>query len=120
RKYELGYLHAESPDQRGIDVCLLFDPQQFSVDTFVSYQVYLPTKHPTRSIMVVSGMLGKEKIAVMVNHWPSRRGGEKSTRKLRMAAAQVVRRITDSIATAQPERLLVLMGDFNDDPVASS
>src|SRR5690606_28223704 len=43
-----------------------------------------------------------------------------STRKLRMAAAQVVRRITDSIATAQPERLLVLMGDFNDDPVASS
>jgi predicted extracellular nuclease len=58
----------------------------------------------------------KQHIHVLVNHWPSRRGGQEQTNPLRATAARVVRRLVDSLHRADPEGLVVVMGDFNDRP----
>ena len=114
-------VHHEGPDERGIDVCLIYDPKRFVVDRTVSCRVLLPDeKKKTRDILLADGVLAGERMAILVNHWPSRRGGEKATRSLRLAAAQVLRRICDSLFLADSTRAIIVMGDFNDDPSAAS
>ncbi|WOC52157.1 hypothetical protein BPO_1510 [Bergeyella porcorum] len=70
--------------------------------------------------MVVSGILDGEEVAFFVNHWPSRRGGEAVSMPKRKAAATMLREQMDSIRTAEPNRILIAMGDFNDDPISPS
>jgi hypothetical protein len=76
RNYQ--YVHFQSPDARGIDVGLLYNPKYFSVLKAWPHQVTLPDKHPTRDILVVKGDLVGETVYVLINHWPSRRGGSNS------------------------------------------
>jgi endonuclease/exonuclease/phosphatase family metal-dependent hydrolase len=52
----------------------------------------------------------------MVNHWPSRWGGENTTKSKRLAASKVLKDICDSVLTVSPGALIVAMGDFNDGP----
>ena len=68
-----------------------------------------------RDILVVRRKMDGENIAITVNHWPSRRGGEKATPPLRNAAAIINKRIVDE-NTAVGINTLV-MGDLNEDPV---
>ncbi len=73
RNYKV--VHYQSPDARGIDVALLYNPKYFTEISSRPYNVTLPDKHPTRDILLVEGDLVGEKVYVLVNHWPSRRGG---------------------------------------------
>jgi predicted extracellular nuclease len=73
RNYQ--YVHFNSPDARGIDVGLLYQPKYFTVLSARPHHVELPDKHPTRDILVVQGDLVGDTVYVLVNHWPSRRGG---------------------------------------------
>lgn len=73
RNYQ--YVHFNSPDARGIDVGLLYNPKYFSVIEAWPHHVELPDKYATRDILVVKGSLVGDTIVVIVNHWPSRRGG---------------------------------------------
>ncbi len=73
RNYQ--YVHFNSPDARGIDVGLLYQPKYFTVISARSHHVTLPDKHPTRDILVVKGDMVGDTVFVLVNHWPSRRGG---------------------------------------------
>jgi hypothetical protein len=57
-----------------------------------------------------------EPLTVLVNHWPSRRGGEMASRPNRNVAAKMARHIADSITNANPKAKVAIMGDFNDDP----
>jgi len=117
RRYSI--VHEESPDPRGIDVALMYDPKKLTV---LSYQVVAiqRTEQPdwrTRDVLCVSlRTLKKQRIHVLVNHWPSRRGGQEQTDPLRASAAQVVRRLVDSLHRADPAGVVVVMGDFNDRP----
>jgi len=116
RNYQV--VHIEGPDARGVDPSFIYNPVYFKVSKAVSYHVTLVTdsSHKTRDILVVSGLFVGEPLTVLVNHWPSRRGGEAASRPNRNAAAKVARHIADSITKLDPKNKVVIMGDLNDDP----
>lgn len=120
RNYEI--VHAESPDKRGIDVGLLYDPAFFKVTSSQSFILSHPTDstYSTRSQLLVSGELWGEPLHFIVAHWPSRRGGEKRSQPLRVAAAQLGKSIIDSLQQADAKAKIVYMGDLNDDPTDES
>ena len=70
----------------------------------------------TRDVLHVSGEFDGEELHILVNHWPSRRGGEEASRPNRIAAARVNRVIADSIIALNPAAKILIMGDLNDDP----
>ncbi len=113
-----GIVHYDSPDRRGVDVGLIYQKAHFTVTN--SYPVRLTlandTGFRTRDQLVVSGLYDGEMIHVIVNHWPSRRGGEKRSEHLRIKAAQLSRSIADSIMQREPDAKIFIMGDLNDDP----
>ena len=116
-----GIIHFDGPDKRGVDVALLYNPRYFRVINARSVHVELPNHHPTRDILYVSGILDlTDTLHILVNHWPSRRGGQKRSQPLRDSAAAVARKIIDSIFTINPNAKIVVMGDLNDDPVDES
>lgn len=117
KKRGYGIAHAESPDQRGIDVALLYKEKRFFPLYQKSYNVPFPENEDliTRDILLVKGILDKKiDVTFLVNHWPSRRGGDESSWK-RERAAEVLRHIVDSIMFLDPYANIVMMGDFNDD-----
>jgi hypothetical protein len=71
-------VHYQSPDARGIDVALMYQPKYFTVISSHPHRVELPEKYPTRDILVVKGDLVGDTVYILVNHWPSRRGGSNS------------------------------------------
>ncbi|MCC6372167.1 MAG: endonuclease/exonuclease/phosphatase family protein [Bacteroidia bacterium] len=119
KKRNYQFVHIEGPDARGVDPSFIYNPAYFKVTKAVSYAVHLvtDTSHKTRDILVVSGLFVGEPLTVLVNHWPSRRGGEMLSRPNRNGAAKVARHISDSITTTNPQAKVVIMGDLNDDPV---
>lgn len=119
---DLGYdvVHYDSPDERGIDVGLLYRKDYFEVIDSETVSVYLESEHGerdyTRDILHVTGNLQGVKIHVIVNHWPSRRSGVEESEPKRIAAAQKNRSIIENIQAEDPEARIIVMGDFNDGP----
>jgi len=114
-------IHIEGPDARGVDPSFMYRPDYFIPTNAITYRVRLrDSLHATRDILVVTGKLLGEEFCFLVNHWPSRRGGEKASMPGRCAAAKVARRIIDSVEQVSPFTKIVLMGDLNDDPVSPS
>ncbi len=116
------YIHYDSRDQRGIDVALLYNPKQFVVESSRAIQVHFPNsrKFFTRDILWVKGKLDGETIHIYVNHWPSRLGGEEQSAPFRNLAAKICKKHIDSIALADGLQKVIIMGDFNDDPISKS
>ena len=124
-KKDYGIVHFDSPDVRGIDVALLYQKALFSPIDVSSHElkIYddLPRKRIyTRDQLLVSGKLENELIHIIVNHWPSRRGGEARSRPKRVAAARLNKRIIDSLQAIDPYAKVFIMGDLNDDPTNAS
>ena len=123
-KYDYGIVHFDSPDERGIDVALLYRTSVFVPISFDSRRLLLSKddgfRDYTRDQLVVEGSLDNEKLYFIVNHWPSRSGGEARSRPFRLAAAKLNRRIIDSIQRNNSLAKIISMGDFNDDPVDPS
>ena len=123
---DYGIIQFDSPDRRGIDVALLykkklFTPTHYKAKELLIYDDNDKSKRVfTRDQLVVSGMLDGEKIHLIVNHWPSRSGGEKRSRSKRIKAAKLNRQIIDSIFSDDPYAKIITMGDLNDDPTNSS
>lgn len=120
----LKFVHYNSPDPRGIDVGLLYNPKYFLPLYSRSIHVQLPTGSKetvyTRDVLYVKGLLGTDTVHVMVNHWPSRSGGEQRSIPGRKAAAAVDKFICDSLTAINPNARVLMMGDLNDDPVSPS
>ncbi|MAQ76624.1 MAG: endonuclease [Aquimarina sp.] len=123
-KHNYAVIHYESPDERGIDVGLLYDERYFKVNYSESIPLYveneLGVRDYTRDILLVRGLLNNEEIYLLVNHWPSRREGAEITEPKRIVAAQKNREIIDQILQDNPEAKILIMGDFNDDPTSNS
>lgn len=121
----IGYeiIHYESPDKRGIDVALLYQPRYFKP---IHHESFNPNiydgryKIKTRDQLLVSGHLDDELIHIIVNHWPSRRGGEQKTRPHREKAAYQNLKIIEQLEWQEKSPKVFIMGDFNDDPINSS
>jgi predicted extracellular nuclease len=117
KQYQI--IHFDSPDYRGIDVALLYRQNKFT--PFFTKQI--PVDDPdnssfkTRDILWVKGLYFGDTLNVVVNHWPSRRGGKED---MRILAAQTLRKHLDSTLANYPESKIILMGDFNDDPTNRS
>jgi hypothetical protein len=122
RNYKV--VHYDSPDQRGIDVGLLYNPTYFKVLESGSLNVPLKnadgTPYATRDVLWVYGLFNGEPMYFFVNHWPSRRGGEEASAPGRALAAGVAKAKMDSIISIHPEAKIMLMGDLNDDPLSPS
>jgi hypothetical protein len=120
KKYNYGIAHFESPDERGIDVCLLYRKSKFTLlrakKHFLSLYDSDGDRDYTRDQLVVSGLLDNELIYVIVHHWPSRSGGQASSEPKRIAAGELNRKTVDSIRAINPMAKIINMGDFNDDP----
>ena len=85
-------VHYDSPDERGIDVGLIYNKNVFKINSTKSHELIIydnksSKRNYTRDQLVVSGLLDNELIHIIVNHWPSRSGGEERSRAGRMAAA---------------------------------
>ncbi|MGC1515772.1 MAG: endonuclease/exonuclease/phosphatase family protein [Maribacter sp.] len=119
-----GIVHFDSPDERGIDVALLYKKDAFIPVNFNSHRLLLfdteGYRNYTRDQLIVEGLLDNEKIYFIVNHWPSRSGGEARSRPYRLEAAKLNKRIIDSVRRLDPNAKLIGMGDFNDDPIDPS
>jgi hypothetical protein len=119
KKRNYQFIHIEGPDARGVDPSFIYNPAYFKPEKATSYQVTLVTNptHRTRDILVVAGSFLGEPLAILVNHWPSRRGSEMLSRPNRNAAAKLARHIADSITKVNSNTKIVIMGDLNDDPI---
>ncbi|RAJ13853.1 endonuclease/exonuclease/phosphatase family protein [Arenibacter echinorum] len=119
-----GIIHFDSPDERGIDVALLYKKTVFLPTSFSSLRLLLTNENDyrdyTRDQLVVSGILDGEEIHFIVNHWPSRSGGEARSKPNRIEAARLNKKIIDSISKLNPEAKIISMGDLNDDPIDDS
>ncbi|MBZ9632330.1 endonuclease/exonuclease/phosphatase family protein [Salegentibacter sp. LM13S] len=126
KKYNYGIVHYDSPDRRGIDAALLYRKDVFRLENSVSHELLIyNSKEPdkrvyTRDQLVVSGEIDGEKLHFIVNHWPSRSGGEAASSYKREKAAALNKTILDSIFKQEPLAKVISMGDFNDDPVNKS
>ncbi len=117
-------VHYDSPDRRGVDVALMYRPRFFSVTASDSPVLDINDENGarvyTRDQLVVSGLFDGESMHFIVGHWPSRGGGELTTRPRRNAAAALSRRLADSLMAIDPQAKIFIMGDLNDDPVDES
>jgi len=139
-KYDYGIVHFDSPDKRGIDVALLYQKKYFKPTSFINIPLIIyrgnsnekdketeedkidkdkiEVSHDnrvyTRDILLVTGFLEGEEINVLVNHWPSRSGGEKKSSPFREAAGRLSKKIMDSVYKVNPNAKIILMGDLND------
>ncbi len=114
-------IHEDCWDRRGVDVALIHDPAMYQVYAHKAYRLYTAdTTFRTRDQLLVSGILDGDTTHVIVNHWPSRRGGEKRSQPKREAAADLGRHIVDSLLAINPNAHILYMGDLNDDPVNAS
>jgi len=140
---DYGIVHFDSPDKRGIDVALLYQKKHFKPTSFINIPLIIyrgnniekeskenetdeekvdkdkieitdNNRVYTRDILLVTGFLDGEEINVLVNHWPSRSGGEKKSSPFREAAGRLNRKIIDSIYKVTPNAKIITMGDFND------
>ena len=125
RDKNYGIVHYDSPDARGIDVALLyqkkiFTPLNTSNHVLKIYDDQSQKRVYTRDQLLVSGNLDGELIHLIVNHWPSRRGGEARSRPKRIAAAKLNKRLVDSLQALDPYAKVFIMGDLNDNPTNAS
>ena len=139
--FDYGIIHFDSPDKRGIDVALLYQKKFFKPTSFSNIPLYILKNKKvaeedkneestdeerevktqnnrvfTRDQLLITGFLEDEEISIIVNHWPSRSGGEKATSEYREAAAYLNRKIIDSLQQINPNAKVITMGDLNDGP----
>lgn len=113
------YVMTHSPDQRGIDVALLYQRGSFKLLAHDSIRINFPVSgaHPTRDILHVVGQISTgDSLDVFVCHMPSRSGGEKESEPYRIYAATVLKKHVDSLMNKRLHPNILIMGDFNDYP----
>lgn len=115
-------VHRNSPDPRGIDVAMAYNPEYFEISEYHYIPVVFDNKDiKTRDILYVQGFLyGSDRIHLFINHWPSRRNGERETEFKRLEAAGKLREEIDRISAWDPKGKILIMGDFNDTPDSKS
>ncbi|MGV6845962.1 MAG: endonuclease/exonuclease/phosphatase family protein [Lutibacter sp.] len=124
KKEHYGFVHYDSPDERGIDVALLYKKEFFELIHAETFPLYLEDEHGerdyTRDILLVKGKIKGELVHVIVNHWPSRRSGDDHGESKRVKASNLAKQIVQSLIDENSDSKIIIMGDFNDDPTNKS
>ena len=114
RNLYYNYVMTDSPDRRGIDVALLWQPGRFLPCSHQSIRVpsaeqELPS---TRDILYVKGIIEtRDTLHVLVSHMPSRLGGRTGDRNRELAASTLWHVVDSILQTPSPN--IIVMGDFN-------
>ena len=119
KRFNYRWVHYEGPDRRGIDPAIIYSKDKFQL----IYSEAIPFYNPNDTAMVSRDILyakffdyRSDTLHCFVNHWPSKYRGELETADARNCAADIVRRMVDSIVAVIPEAKIIIMGDFNDTP----
>jgi len=124
KKAGYSYVHYDSPDERGIDVALLYKKSEFTVTNSKPFSIDLTVDQDnpdyTRDILLVEGVFNNEPVKIIVTHWSSRREGEKETEYKRLIASDKVIEIITNLRVNEPHAKIMVLGDFNDDPSSKS
>ena len=121
KKRHYSYEWFYTPDERGISTALLYNPKYLKVLSSRPLHVAtesLPGKRPTRDILYVYGVLSGDTVHILVNHWPSKSGGEAASAPGRRLAASVAKKQVDSILNKDVDAKILIMGDLNDNPTS--
>ena len=113
-------VHYESPDSRGIDTALLFDAEKLTIVDSYPINIQFEEEDPSRDILYVKGTLKETELHIFVNHWPSNYSGLERGIRRRAIAAIVLRKALDKILIEDENANIIMMGDFNEDPLASA
>lgn len=121
-KKQYRFVRLDGPDKRGINVALLYRPNRFKLLHAQSIPIDLQYAGGgwTRDILLVKGIFYQDTIYVLVNHWPSRSGGEAASAPKRALAAAVNKAAVRQIQSEHNNAKIIIMGDLNDDPVSPS
>jgi len=105
-------------DRRGVDVALIYKASVFKPFASRPYSVksLKNIEWNTRDLLLVSGKINADTIHIIINHWTSRRGGEKESEAKRIILARLGRKIVDSLQFCSAKAKIIFMGDFNDEP----
>ena len=108
------YVHYDSPDRRGIDVALIYRADRFTVTASRAVNVSDSTEgYYTRDILVVEGVTSEgDSVCLLVNHWPSKRGGEEADAQ-RLRIADTLRRHMLELHAQHSTAAVIAMGDMN-------
>ena len=115
-KYDFGIIHEDSPDRRGIDVCMIYRKSTVKV---ISYDYIMPVDSgevpfKTRSVLYVKCRIMNDTLHLFLNHWPSRRGGVLAGESQRLMIAAMLIEKADSIVLAEGrDAKIIFAGDFN-------
>jgi len=112
-------VHADTQDGRGIDVAFIYDSKKHEVVPEEIFNHFILRRNATRDILQVSFKTKPDgnKLVLMGNHWPSRRGGELESEPYRIMAAETLAYFHErTIAIDGKDQAVVVMGDFNDEP----
>ena len=116
RKLDYKYVHYDSPDRRGIDVALLYRTSHLELlDSKPCHLFSADTVMATRDILLCEFQRDSAKVAVLVNHHPSKYGGAAESEPRRRIAVERLRFLADSLAAIGIDRIIA-GGDFNDTP----
>jgi hypothetical protein len=119
KQFDYQVIHKESPDARGIDVGLIYRPEMYQPLENHWLKVVFPfsPESKTRDVLYTKGLVFQDDtIHIFINHWPSKFGGAQASEPRRMFVGELIRKVTDSILTANPRAQIIITGDFNDEP----
>jgi predicted extracellular nuclease len=118
-RYNYGIIHEESPDERGIDVCLIYRKDLVKI---IDTRSWIPDKvnragFRTRYVLYAKCSILGDTFHIIVNHWPSRRGGVLAGETVRTDIGRMVRDAADSLGRTNSGRSkIIILGDFNCTP----
>lgn len=119
RAQDYAYLISHSPDERGIDLALLYQRHQFRLIDTSEYEIKFSDRRrrPTRNLLHVIGeIISGDTLDLFLCHFPSRSDGQRETEPSRIDAAALLRSKTDSLLSLRENSNIIIMGDFNDHP----
>jgi|TARA_Y100000994_G_scaffold41969_1_gene32798 predicted extracellular nuclease len=109
-------IHYESPDNRGIDNALLYDPDRFSIISSKPILNKLKNGGNTRDILYVEGNYQGRRLHLFVNHWPSNYGGREKSIPKRKSTAELIIKEIEMLQKSDEFAEIILLGDFNENP----
>jgi endonuclease/exonuclease/phosphatase family metal-dependent hydrolase len=114
RDYDI--VHADTRDERGIDVAFLFDRQRFTPEDVFFH--FIVKRFATRDIVQVNFRTAGGRLFVVIgNHWPARSAGQLESEAFRIIAGETLGYFHERIREVHGVGTAVLaMGDFNDEP----
>ena len=113
-------VHYDSPDSRGIDCALLYDPKIFKLLESKPIGNILPGNLPTRDIIHAKGTYKDQLLHIFVNHWPSNYGGREKAIPKRAATSNLLENVLLNILLDDSDANIILIGDFNEEPTDSN